>query len=120
MAVSAVAGAVVAGRDDVRADQIEEGRENVRASASRGVAVPATTADAGHLNSGLIEHHIVCLISVSSGIVSRHRNVDRIVKRKGRVNEAPISVSVAAVAGAVLTGTDRPRGARPERADVSA
>ncbi len=66
MAVAAVAGAVVAGRDDVRADQIEEGRENVRASAGRGIAVPAITADAGHLNSGLIEHHIVCLIGVGT------------------------------------------------------
>jgi hypothetical protein len=112
MAVAAVAGAVVAGRDDVRADQVEERRENVRASASRGVAVPATAADAGHLNSGLIEHHIVCLISVGTGIVSRHRDVDRIVKRKRRVNDAPVKVSVSAVAGMVIPACDR-TGANP-------
>ena len=109
MAVAAVAGAVVAGRDDVGADQIEKGGENVRASARRGIAVPAVAADAGHLNGGLIEHNIICLISVSAGIVSRHRDVDGIVERKGRVNDAPISGSVATVAGAVLTRTDRAR-----------
>jgi hypothetical protein len=82
------------------------------ASADRVIAVPAITPDAGHLKSGLIEHHIVCLFGVGSGIVSRHRDVDRIIKRKGCVNEAPVKVSVSAVAGVVIPACDR-TGANP-------
>ena len=93
----------------VGADQVEDGREHVRASAGRGIAVPAVAADAGHLMRGLIDHHVVGLLGVGTGIVSGHRDVDRIVKREGRVNEAAIGVSVATVAGAVVTGTGRAR-----------
>ena len=107
-------------RDDVRADQIEDGREHVCSAASRSIAVAAVTADAGHLVRGLIEHHVVCLLGVGAGIVSRHRDVDRIVKGEGRVNEAPIGVSVSTIAGAVVAGTGRAPGARSDRASGDA
>src|SRR5947208_1248241 len=120
MAVAAVAGAVVAGRNDVRADQVEDGREYVRTSANRVIAVPAITPDAGHLNGGLIEHHMVRLISVGSGIVSRHRNVDRGIDRYRSMHHCSEEVAIATIAGAVVTGGDHARADRPERADVSA
>ena len=107
MPVTAGAGAVAAGRNDVRADQAQQGGGETGISANRSVAASAVAADTGHLKSGLIEHHIVCLISVGAGIVSRHRNVDRIVKRKGRVNEASIKVSISAVAGVIIPASDR-------------
>ena len=43
---------------------------------------------------------------MGTGIVSRHRDVDRVVQREGRVNEAAIKVSIAAVAGVVIPARD--------------
>ena len=75
-------------------------------SANRGIAVPAITADAGHLKSGLIEYHIVCLIRMGIGIISRHGNIDRIIQCERCVNDSAIEVSVSAVAGVVSTACD--------------
>src|SRR5712691_11282209 len=106
MPVTAGAGAVAAGRNDVRADQAQEGGGETGISPNRSIAASAVAADTGHLKCGLIELHIVRLIGVGTGIVSRHRDVDRVVQREGRVNEAAIKVSIAAVAGVVIPGRD--------------
>src|SRR3977135_1289151 len=99
MPVTTGAGAVAAGRNDVRADEAQQGGGETGISANRSIAASAVAADTGHLKSGLIEFHIVPLIGVGAGIVSRHRDVDRVVQREGRVNEAAIKVSIAAAAG---------------------
>jgi len=75
-------------------------------SANRGIAVAAVAADAGHLKGGLIECHIVCLIGMGTGIVSRHGNIDRIIHCEGRVNDAAIKVSISAVAGVISSACD--------------
>src|SRR6266704_6887134 len=106
MPVTAGAGAVAAGRNDVGADQAQQGGGETGISANRSVAASAVAADTGHLKSGLIELHIVRLIGVGAGIVSRHRDVDRVVQREGGVNEAAIKVSIAAVAGVVIPARD--------------
>src|SRR5882724_7026751 len=106
MPVTSGAGAVAAGRNDVRADQAQQGGGETGVPANRSVAASAVTADTGHLKCGLIELHIVRLIGVGTGIVSRHRDVDRVVQREGRVNEAAIKVSIAAVAGVVIPARD--------------
>ena len=106
MPVTAGAGAVAAGRNDVRADQAQQGGGETGISANRSVAASAVAADTGHLKSGLIELHIVLRIGLGTGIVSRHRDVDRVVQREGRVNEAAIKVSIAAVAGVVIPARD--------------
>src|SRR5262245_52888872 len=68
-AVAAVAGAVVAGVDQAGA------RAGGDSSAQSGVSVTAMTTDAGHLNSALINVHIVRLVGVGTGIRSRHGDV---------------------------------------------
>src|SRR5882672_7981008 len=107
MPVTAGAGAIAASRNDVGADQAQEGGGETGISANRSIAASAVAADTGHLKCGLIELHIVRLIGVGTGIVSRHRDVDRVVQREGRVNEAAIKVSIAAVAGVVIPARDR-------------
>src|ERR1700730_10054498 len=106
MAVAAGTSAVATGRNDVRADQAQDRGEGAGVSANRSIAASAVPANAGHLKSGLIEPHIVRLIRVGGGIVSRDRDVDRVVQPEGRVNEAAIEVSVAAVAGVVFSADD--------------
>ena len=106
MPVTAGAGAIAASRNDVGADQAQEGGGETGISANRSIAASAVAADTGHLKSGLIELHIVRLVGVGTGIVSRHRDVDRVVQREGRVNEAAIKVSIAAVAGVVIPARD--------------
>src|SRR5260221_14741178 len=71
------------------------------------IALPAIAADAGHLKSGLIEYHIVCLIGMGTGIVSRHGNIDRTIHCERCVNDAAIKVSISAVASMVSTACDQ-------------
>ena len=77
------------------------------ASTSRRIAASAVTSDTGHLKSGLIEYHIVCLIGMGVGIVSSHCNIDRIIQYERCVNDAAIEVSISAVAGVVSTACDQ-------------
>src|SRR5207249_1433444 len=76
-------------------------------SANRGIAVPTITPDAGHLKRGLIEHHIVRLIGVGTGIVSRHRNVDRGIDYDRSMQNCSEEVAIAAIAGAVISRVGR-------------
>jgi hypothetical protein len=64
----------------------------------------AVAPDAGHLNGALIDIHIVHLVSVGTGIVSRHRDVDRIVQDERCVRDASMKEAVAAIAGLVAPG----------------
>ena len=112
MAVAAGASAVAACRNDVGADQARHRGVDSGTSANRDIAAATVTSDTGHLKSGLIELHIVCLIGMSGGIVSRDGNIDRVIQREGCVNDAAIKVSVSAVAGGVIPGRD-PVGANP-------
>src|SRR6202158_704108 len=107
MAVAAGASAVATCRNDVRADQAQDGGEGTGVSANRSIAVSAVTPDTGHLKSGLIERHIVGLIGMGIGIVSRHGNIDRIIQRERCVNDAAIKVSGSAVASVVSTACDQ-------------
>jgi hypothetical protein len=106
MAVAAGGSAVATCRNDVRADQAQDGGVETGVSANRGIAVAAIAADASHLKSGLIEYHIVCLIGMGTGIVSRHGNIDRIIQCERCVNDAAIKVSISAVAGVISTACD--------------
>src|SRR6202022_4606548 len=98
VAVAARPGDVAAGRDAVGADQAQERA----ASAERDVAVTAMAADARHLQSRLIEDHVVGLIGMGVGVVSGDCDVYRIVDREGHVNDAAVKISVAAVAGVII------------------
>ena len=80
MAVAADACTVVACRYDVRTDQSLNERGQPRVTADRDIAVAATPADAGHLKGGLIEFHIVRLVSLGVRIVSRHGDIDRVIQ----------------------------------------
>src|SRR5262249_14180036 len=94
-----------AGRDRVGADQAENGGK-AGVAADRGIAVSTMAADARHLECGLIEHDVVRLIRLRVRMISRHRNIDRIVERDGGVNEASVKISVSAIAGMVVSGRD--------------
>jgi hypothetical protein len=106
MAVAAGAGAVATCRDYVGADQAQHGGVGTGASANCDIAASAVPSDTGHLKSGLIELDIVRLIGMGTGIVSRHRDVDWVIQREGRVNEAAVKVSVSAVTGVVIPAHD--------------
>src|SRR4029077_13795796 len=103
MPAAAVAGAVVAGIDRDGAEP-EAGGKNVDAPTQCDVAVTAVAPDAGHLNGTLIDIHIVHLVSVGTGIVSRHHDVDRIVQDERCVRDASMKEAVAAIAGLVASG----------------
>src|ERR1700750_1806221 len=62
VAIAAIAGTIVAGRDHAGA-----GGSNVGAAARRDVAVAAISSDAGDLNRRLIESHIVGLVGQGAG-----------------------------------------------------
>ena len=98
MAVAAVAGAVGAGRDCGQRSKVD--------IASRGdVAAATVAAHAGDLNSGLVDVHVVHLISQGNRTVSgRHRNVDRRIDHHGGMNDASIKIAIAAVAGQIAAG----------------
>ncbi len=106
MAVAAGAGAVATCRNDVGADQPRDGGVDTGASANCDIAASAVPSDTGHLKSGLIELDIVRLIGMCTGIVSRRRDVDWVIQREGRVNEAAVKVSVSAVTGVVIAAHD--------------
>src|SRR4051794_3452825 len=105
MAAATVAGTVVARCDRVGGTS----QAGQYVSARCGVAVAAVTADAGHLKGGLIQMHVVYLVGVSAGIISRHRDVDRAIHRERCLDEASISKAVSAVAGVAAAGVYQPR-----------
>ncbi len=52
--------------------------------------------------------HVVGLGGVRTGIVSRHRDVDRVIQHERCVDEASVSVAVSAVAGMAAAALDLP------------
>ena len=66
----------------------------------------------------------VRLMGVGSRIGAGHRDVDRAIDRDGRMHHRSGKIAIAAIAGAVVTGTDHAvddyAGDGPERANVSA
>jgi hypothetical protein len=59
----------------------------------------------------LIHIHVVGLTRVSTGIVARDCDVDRVVQHKGCMNEASIEGAVPAIAGLAAACVDRVPGA---------
>src|SRR6266436_7563520 len=74
VSISAVGGVISTACDHMGANPVVASPGHV--STSRLIAASAVTSDAGHLKSGLIKFHVVCLISMGIGIVSGHGNID--------------------------------------------
>src|SRR5579883_207718 len=68
------------------------------------VAIAALPAHTGDLKGSLFEIHVVGLHRVSSGVSSRHRNVNRVVESKALVDHGAGKKSIATVARAVTAG----------------
>src|ERR1700737_3159609 len=93
MAAATIACAVGPGRDRVGAAPQAVG-DKASAAAHRTVSVAAIPSDAGHLNGGLIQIHAICLDRVSTGIIARYRDVDRVIQHDSRMDEPSIEVTV--------------------------
>src|SRR5260370_28292755 len=70
MPVTAGAGAVAAGRNDVRADQAQEGGGETGISPNRSIAASAVAAPTGQLESGLIELRLFRLVAIGTAMIS--------------------------------------------------
>ena len=74
--VATVAGAIVAGTDQVGAGPGRGGDVPTRCN----VVVTTVAPIAGYLNGTLIDIHIVRLVSMGAGIGPRHRDIDWMIK----------------------------------------
>src|SRR5215467_5480694 len=99
ISVPAVARVTAADCDHVGADQPRLGEQGAHTPGQSGVAAAAVPADARDLSGGLIDPDGVRLLGVRARINSSDRDVDGVIQRKGRVNEASKKGSLAAVAG---------------------
>src|SRR5882672_9574097 len=124
-----MAAASIAGTVGPRCDRVgATSQDGEYVSARCGVAVTAVSPDAGHLKGRLIQMHVVCLVGMSAGTISRHRDVDWAIHRERCVDEASIRVTVSAIAGLAAAAVYQRRlypavggsGSRPERGHVAA
>jgi hypothetical protein len=120
MPVTAGAGAVAAGRNDVGADQTQEGGGETGISANRSIAVPAITAITRKLAGTLMEFNRVRLMGISGAMKARHCDVDRIEHRHRSMHQRSGEVAIATIPGTVVSGRDHVGAERSEPADASA
>ena len=92
---------------------------NADVSARCSIPIAAITANSRDLRRGLIKMHDIRLMGFGGRIGAGYRDVDRAIDRDRCMHHRSGKVAIAAIAGAVVTGTEHAMDG-PERADVSA
>ena len=103
MAIATITRAVVSSRDHVGTDQSEQ----ADASAHCGIPIAAITTSPGCLGRRLIENPDVGLMGIGCRVSARLRHVKRPECGVAFVDQTPCKITVAAIAGAVISRVDQ-------------